>query len=105
MVERAKPGAEASGASAGILSVPDRSRRDPVAVLARLSRDLYEPLAKALREETGIDVGLGRTGHLRLCMTQEEVRQAERVAERPGRARGQASPSSRRTICAVSSLP
>ena len=29
VVERAEPGAEASGASAGILSVPDPSRRDP----------------------------------------------------------------------------
>ena len=81
VVERAKPGAEASGASAGILSVPDPSRRDPVAALARLSRDLYEPLAEALREETGIDVGLGRTGHLRLCMTEGEVLQAQQLAE------------------------
>jgi glycine oxidase len=80
VVERAEPGAEASGASAGILSVPDRSRRDPVAALARLSRDLYEPLAAALLEESGIDVGMGRTGHLRLCMTGEEVHQAERLA-------------------------
>jgi glycine oxidase len=83
VVERAEPGAEASGASAGILSVPDPSRRDPVAALGRLSRELYEPLAEALREETGIDVGLGRTGHLRLCMSREEVRQAERMAGDP----------------------
>jgi glycine oxidase len=83
VIERTTPGAEASGASAGILSVPDRSRRDPVALLGRLSRDLHEPLAKALREESGIDVGLGRTGHLRLCMTPEEVRQAERAASDP----------------------
>ena len=83
VIERTTPGAEASGASAGILSVPDRSRRDPVALLGRLSRDLHEPLATALREESGIDVGLGRTGHLRLCMTPEEVRQAERVASDP----------------------
>jgi glycine oxidase len=85
VVERAKPGAEASGASAGILSVPDPSRRDPVAALARLSRDLYEPLAEALREETGIDVGLGRTGHLRLCMTEGEVLQAQQLAEHSAR--------------------
>ena len=61
VVERAEPGAEASGASAGI-AIPDPSRRDPVAALGRLSRDLYEPLADALREEAGIDVGLGRPG-------------------------------------------
>jgi glycine oxidase len=83
VVERAEPGTEASGASAGILSVPDRSRRDPVAALGRLSRDLYDPLAEALLEESGIDVGLGRAGHLHLCMTREEVRQAERVAGDP----------------------
>lgn len=83
VVERAEPGAEASGASAGILSVPDASRRDPLAALGRLSRELYEPLAEALREETGIDVGLGRTGHLHLCMTHAEARQARRVVDDP----------------------
>jgi glycine oxidase len=84
VVERAEPAAEASGASAGILSFPDPARRDPVAVLARLSRDLYDPLADALREESGIDVGLGRTGHLRLSMSREEVRDAQRMAGEPG---------------------
>ena len=84
VVERAEPGAEASGASAGILSVPDPSRRDPVAALGRLSRDLYEPLAEALREETGIDIGLGRTGHLRVCMSEAEALVAQRVAGHSG---------------------
>jgi glycine oxidase len=83
VVDRAEPGAEASGASAGILSVPDPSRRDPLAALGRLSRELYEPLAEALREETDIDVGLGRTGHLHLCMTHAEARQARRVVDDP----------------------
>jgi glycine oxidase len=83
MIERAQPAAEASGASAGILSVPGPSRRDPLALLARRSRELYEPLAAALREETQIDVGLGRTGHLDLCMTESEAREARRVAEDP----------------------
>ena len=84
VVERAEPAAEASGASAGILSLPDPARRDPVAVVARLSRDLYDPLADALREESGIDVGLGRTGHLRLCMSRDEARDAQRMAGDPG---------------------
>ena len=84
VVERAKPAAEASGASAGILSFPDPARRDPLAVLARLSRDLYDPLAEALLEESGIDVGLGRTGHLRLFMSREEAREAERMAGHSG---------------------
>jgi glycine oxidase len=83
VLERASPGAEASGASAGILSAPGPSRRDPLAALGRLSRELYGPLAEALREETGIDVGLGRTGHLDLCTTPGEVRDARRLAEDP----------------------
>jgi glycine oxidase len=84
VVERAEPAAEASGASAGILSLPEPARRDPVAVLARLSRDLYDPLADTLHEESGIDVGLGRTGHLRLCMSRDEARDAQRMAADPG---------------------
>jgi glycine oxidase len=81
VIERAEPGAEASGASAGIVSVPDASRRDALATLGRLSRDLYDSLAEALREEAGIDIGLGRTGHLHLCMSQGEARQAQRIAD------------------------
>jgi glycine oxidase len=83
VIERAQPGAEASGASAGILSVPGPSRRDPLAALSRRSRELYEPLAAAILEEAEIDVGLGRTGHLDLCMTESEARQARRAAEDP----------------------
>ncbi len=85
VIERAEPGAEASGASAGILSVPSATRWDPLAVLARQSRDLYEPLAAALREEAEIDVGLGRTGHLHLCMTEGEARQARRAVADPAK--------------------
>src|SRR5262245_38548238 len=81
VVERTQPGAEASGASAGILSVPDPSRGDVLAMLGRLSRDLYDPLAASLREEADIDIGLGRTGHLHLCMSEGEARQARRIAE------------------------
>jgi glycine oxidase len=84
VVERAEPGAEASGASAGILSLPDTSRRDALAALARLSRDLYESLATALQEETGVDIGLGRTGHLHLCMSEGEAREAQRTAASAG---------------------
>ena len=83
VIERAMPAAEASGASAGILSVPGPSRRDPIATLARRSRELYEPLAAALLEEAEIDVGLGRTGHLHLCMTEREARHARRAAADP----------------------
>jgi glycine oxidase len=83
VIERAAPGAEASGASAGILSSFNPARSGPVAALARVSRDLYEPLAAALLEESGIDVELGRTGHLDLCMTDEEAAWARRAAADP----------------------
>src|SRR5262249_37950231 len=80
---RGGPGAGARGPSAGLPGAPRPPRRDPLATLGRLSRDLYEPLAEALREESGIDIGLGRTGHLRLCMTPAEVRDAKRRADDP----------------------
>src|SRR5262245_36254764 len=83
VIERSEPAAEASGASAGILSVPVPSRRDALAVLGRLSRDLYDPLAIVLREEAAIDIGIGRTGHIRLCMTREEMSAAERFVADP----------------------
>ena len=83
VIERAEPAAEASGASAGILSLPAPSRRDPLATLGRLSRELYEPLAESLREEADIDVGLGRTGHLHLCLTEGEAHEARRAAADP----------------------
>lgn len=83
LVERAAPGAGASGASAGILSASGAGRSDPLAALGRLSREMYEPMALALAEEAGIDIGLGRTGHLDLCMTEEEVLWARQVAADP----------------------
>jgi glycine oxidase len=83
VIERGRPGGEASGASAGILSVLPATRRDPLAALGRLSRDLYGPLAAALRDETDIDIGLGRAGHLHLCTTEEEARRARRSADEP----------------------
>lgn len=83
VVERTTPGAEASGASAGILSSFAPGRSDPVAAVCRLSRELYEPLAAALLDEAGIDVELGRTGHLDLCMTEDEVRWARGAAADP----------------------
>ncbi len=83
VLERAAPGAEASGASAGILSGFSDSRGDRLARLCQLGRDLYDPLADALREETDIDIELGRTGHLDLCLTEADLEWARRVASAP----------------------
>jgi glycine oxidase len=80
VIERAEPGAEASGASAGLLSAFTTDRSGPLATLYRLSRDLYEPLAGILRNESGVDIEHERTGHLELCMGDEEARWAQEVA-------------------------
>lgn len=83
VLERAAPGAEASGASAGILSGFDDSRGDRLARLCQLGRDLYESLADALREEAAVDIELGRAGHLDLCLTGADLEWARRLASAP----------------------
>ena len=85
VIERAEPGAEASGASAGLLSAFTGERAGEVGVLYRLSRDLYEGLGEALLEESRVDIHHERAGHLELAMDDEEVRWARRVAEAHGR--------------------
>ncbi len=78
VIERAAPGSEASGASAGMLSAFTAERAGPLGALYCLSRDLYAPLAEALRAESGVDIEHGRTGHIELCMAEEEVRWARK---------------------------
>lgn len=75
VVERAEPASEASGASAGLLS------SGPVPDLGRLSRDLYPPLAEALRAEAGIDIEHEPSGHLVLCMSEDEARWGRKLAD------------------------
>jgi glycine oxidase len=66
VIERGEPGAEASGAAAGMLTPQaDAHRRDSLFDLALESRNSYPQWAGALSEETGIDVGYRRTGLLR----------------------------------------
>ncbi len=76
VVERAEPGAEASGAAAGMLS-PQAEAREPSPFfdLAIESRDLYPAWARGLSEETGIDVSFRRTGILR-CLSADEADEA-----------------------------
>jgi glycine oxidase len=80
VVERAQPAAEASGASAGLLSAFTGERADPLATLCRRSRDLYAPLAAALLDESRIDVHHERAGHLELCLGDHETRWARKLA-------------------------
>jgi glycine oxidase len=65
VLERAEPGAEASGAAAGMLTPQADGRvRDAFFDLALESRGLYPAWVRALEEETGVDVGYRRTGLL-----------------------------------------
>jgi glycine oxidase len=54
--------AAASPASAGMLAAQIERGDDALLGLSVRARDLYEPLAPALRETTGIDVGFWRSG-------------------------------------------
>ncbi|HWZ85301.1 MAG TPA: glycine oxidase ThiO [Thermoanaerobaculia bacterium] len=69
VIERAEPGAEASGAAAGMLAPQSEARtRDAFFDLTIESRDLYPAWVRGLVEETGVDVGYRKTGllHCRL---------------------------------------
>jgi glycine oxidase len=79
VIERAEPGAEASGASAGMLSAFSTARPASIDPLCRLSRDLYAPLGETLRAESGVDIEHERAGHIQLCMSEEEVRWARKL--------------------------
>jgi glycine oxidase len=78
LIERARPGAEASFAAAGMLAAQaEADRADAFLELACASRDLYPSFAEALREETGIDIELERTGTLYLAFTEEDEEEIE----------------------------
>ncbi len=67
VVERDEPGAEASGAAAGMLSPQtDAQEPSPFFDLALESRALYPAWSRLLFDEVGIDVGYRRTGLLRV---------------------------------------
>jgi glycine oxidase len=74
--------AAASGASAGILAPQIESSDDTLRTLGLRARDLYEGLAPALVETTGIDIGLWRDGAASLAFTDAEAdRLRDNVAE------------------------
>jgi glycine oxidase len=65
VIERSEPGAEASGAAAGMLAPQAEARaRDAFFDLALESRGLYPAWVRTLEEETGVDVGYRHTGLL-----------------------------------------
>lgn len=65
VIEREEPGAEASGAAAGMLTPQAEAHAPgPFFDLALESRNLYPAWSRRLLEETGIDVGYRQTGLL-----------------------------------------
>jgi glycine oxidase len=73
LIERGRPGAEASWAAGGILAPQvEVDHRDDFFQLACASRDLYPEFAASLKEETGVDVELDTTGTLCLGFTSED---------------------------------
>jgi glycine oxidase len=80
LVERARLGAEASHAAAGMLAPQaEADCADSFFEFALASRDLYPSFAAELLEETGIDIELERTGTLYLALT---ARDEEEIAHR-----------------------
>ncbi len=73
LVERDRPGKQASWASAGILSVAPPLDASPAASLKRLSAELYPGLVAALREESGVDPEYTWSGHLVPAMDDGEA--------------------------------
>jgi glycine oxidase len=75
VIERAEPGAEASGAAAGLLSPQtDALAPGPLFDLGIESRGLYAGWTGELSEETGMDVGYRRTGILRCALPGDRER-------------------------------
>jgi glycine oxidase len=70
LLERGRLGAEASWAAGGILAPQvEVDDKDDFFELACASRDLYPEFAESLKEETGVDVELDRSGTLYLGFT------------------------------------
>jgi glycine oxidase len=78
LVERARLGKEASAAAAGMLAPQAEANcADDFFNLCAQSRDMYPTFAAALREETGIDCELDRTGTLYLAFTEHDQAEIE----------------------------
>jgi glycine oxidase len=77
LLERATPGAEASGAAAGMLVPLGDSAPSPFEELAIASWRLYPRVAEELREQTGIDVEHVTRGTIYPLFTIEDARLAE----------------------------
>ena len=75
LLERDRPGRQASWASAGILSVAAPQDESPAARLKRLSAELYPGLVAELRDESGVDAEYTWHGQLVPAFSETEVRE------------------------------
>src|SRR5687767_7431125 len=79
VVERGEFGKEASWAAGGILAPQvEADRADDFFELASASRDSYPAFARALQDETGIDVQLEQTGTLYVGFTEDDEHEMRR---------------------------
>ena len=82
VLESAEPGAEASGAAAGMLAPQSEAdARDDFFELLCASREMYPAFAEALLEESGVDIELEQTGTLYLAFTDEDEEETGRRFE------------------------
>lgn len=78
IIERSEFGRQASFAAAGMLAPQaEADVADDFFRLCCRSRDLYSGFAESLREETGIDIELDRTGTLYCAFTAEDQEELE----------------------------
>jgi glycine oxidase len=80
LVERDRPGRQASWASAGILTAARPTETGPDADLKRRSAELYPNLVADLREESDVDPEMTANGHLLPAFTDDQVRQLHAAA-------------------------
>jgi len=81
VVDRARPGSEASAAAAGWLAAQAEAEETwPLLDVALRAREGYPSLAAELQAETGIDVELTRRGTLEVAFTDEDERALARRA-------------------------
>jgi len=82
VLERADFGSEASSAAGGMLAPQaEADKADAFFELACMSRDAYPEFARALQDETGIDVELETTGTLYTAFTSKDVEEMARRFE------------------------
>jgi glycine oxidase len=78
VIERARVGAEASTAAAGMVAPQAETAEDsPLLELALRGRDHHVALAPALEAETGLSVDLAGRGLIELAFTDEDLRRLE----------------------------